>query len=91
MKIQPNLILIRRYRQAAARSDASRVNSGQNSVSTVEKQFSAGNLNDIVMLENRRAVFEMPRSQAEVEGLLREVEAGLRRMSPDERHLLYLP
>jgi len=43
----------------------------------------------IVSLENRRAVSEMPRSQAEVERMLQQVKVSLEQMSREDLRKLY--
>ncbi|MBW2323689.1 MAG: hypothetical protein JRF41_09250 [Deltaproteobacteria bacterium] len=40
-------------------------------------------------LENRRAVSEMPRSQAEVERMLQQVKVSLEQMSREDLRKLY--
>ncbi|MBW1710194.1 MAG: hypothetical protein JRG97_11200 [Deltaproteobacteria bacterium] len=61
----------------------------QKSVPAAKARSTRKDVAKIVSLENRRAVSEMPRSQAEVERMLQQVKVSLEQMSREDLRKLY--
>ena len=80
MKITPHLTIIKGQGHSTPRR-LGKTASAQNNNNEVG---ASRDLVDVVSLENRRAVTDIPRSREELDRLLLEVETGIKRMSRDE-------
>ena len=85
MKITPQLTIIKGQGHSSPRRLGKPVaaSNKDNEVGT------RGDLVDVVSLENRRAVTDIPRSQAELDRLLQRVQTGIKRMNREEIQKLH--
>ena len=88
MKVNVNLTVINGQKQASPQK-AVRAPNRDPDVSSARPKAVPENIVEVVSLENRRAVSEMPRSQDEVERLLQQAKVSLSRMTKDELRKLH--
>jgi hypothetical protein len=80
MKITPHLTIIKGQGHSSPRG----VGKTAPALNNNNEAGARGDIVDVVSLENRRALTDIPRSQEELDRLLQEVQTGIKRMNRDE-------
>ncbi len=80
MKITPNLTVIRGQGNFSPRSQAKAASAPKYNRGVGAHE----DIVEVVSLENRRALREIPRSQEELDRLLLDVKTGIESMNPEE-------